>query len=193
MEEDQLMIEAEETLAEVARIRTTARDVALSLKWHTSVLWGTVFLASVLVGLAFGDSPISFFYWVVAVPLAVVLTWRIESPLPHLNRRPIYPSRFGLITTVMMIGSFGPWWVFDARPSALVWYSVLLAGFAAFAAIDGHRSLVLGLAVLWVWGVLVWLFTDNTDTDVDLVMALFTTAIGAGFLGMGFAQRLDRR
>ena len=193
MHDDSGALEAEEALAEVARIRSATRDGLLALKWITSALWGLLFLGAVLLWLAFDNDTLSMLYWYVAVPAAIVTTWKIERPLPQPSGNGPFASSFIAISAFMVIGAFGTWFFFDERLSALVWYSVLLAGFAAFAVIDRHYGIAAGIAVLWAWGALIWLSTTDSAEDNEMVLALFATAIGAGLLGAGFGRRMGRR
>jgi len=189
---DQSVPDAEEALAEMARIRATTRGHVLTMTWQTSVLWGLIFLGSVLAWLALANSVISALYWVISVPVGIIVTWRLESALPRLHDAGSYGATFKFISAAMVIGAFGTWWVFDERASTLIWFTVLLGGFAAFAFVDRQHWTVGGILVLWLWGLGIWLSTGTSRTDLDLTLALFATAMGAGLVGAGFGQRLGR-
>lgn len=184
--------EAEDALAEMARIRSTTRGIVNTLSWQTSVLWGLIFLIAVLTWVSLSNDLVSTLYWFVTIPIGIAVTWRLESALPRLHDAGSSPTSFWVISAAMAIGAFGTWFVFDERPSTLIWFTVLLAGFAAFALVDRQHWMVAGIAVLWLWGVAVWLSTGDSRADLDLTLALFSTAIGAGLLGIGFGQRLGR-
>jgi hypothetical protein len=185
-------LDAEDALAEVARVRATTRGALISMTWQTSVLWGAIFLGAVLFWHAVSSPVLSMLYWLVAVPAGIAATWQFESRLPRLRAAGPFTPPFWVISAIMTIGAFGAWWVFDERLAALVWYSVLLGGFAAFAAVDRNYWEVAAIGWLWVWGAAIWLSTGSSRAELDLTLSLFTTAIGAGLIGIGFGQRIGR-
>lgn len=178
--------ELAERLAEVRRIRAATRTSVLTAGWAALVAWGIAFLASVPLAFALdGDLGA---YWVIAAPLAAVVSYVAGSRQEMHTTESAWP--YLAIGGGMFVGAFGAFFVFAGTTAIGVWGLVLTAGFAAIALLDRQRVVAFAVAAVGGWGLGVWWVVGPADQDV-LYTAL-ATALGALLVGVGAALRMVR-
>lgn len=173
-------------LAEVRRIRAATRASVLTAGWIALVAWGLAFLGSVPLAFALdGDLGV---YWLVAAPLAAVVSYVAGSRQEMHTTDSAWP--YFAIGAAMFVGAFGAFFAFSGTTAIGVWGLVLTVGFAAIALLDRQRVVAGAVGAVGVWGLVVWWAVGPTDQDV-LYTAL-ATALGALLVGVGAALRMVR-
>ncbi len=187
MTDDNLATEAEDLLAELQRIRHSTRQTMLTTSWAMFLLWGVIFLGSVL---AFSSSVEAMsLYWVLAAPIGAVASFALGARHDKVAGSSASVWPYVVTAAVMFVGTFGSFFVFDGGLAVLVWWLFLVAGFATFALLDRQRELLVALAFLTIWGVVAFLFIESEATLYHVLAGTF----GGLLLGAGAGLRMVRR
>lgn len=179
--------EAADLLAELQRIRHSTRQSVLTNNWSMFLLWGAIFLGSV-VAIATGIEAMSY-YWVVVAPLGALASFSLGAS-SHQGVSATTKSWPFVVTVILMfVGTFGSFFVFDGTLAILVWWLVLVAGFSVFALLDGQYQLLAALALLAGWGIGLFALIESEDVLYFVLAGTF----GGVLLGAGAGLRMVRR
>jgi len=164
-------------LAEIERARRATRYRIGEYSWISFAVWAGVFGGAAIVG------PRTVWYWVAAVPVALVSTAIVDKRLSGLRTARRADWRYWAVGGAIAVASFGGGW-FLPIPFLAGWtWFVLGMGFAGFAWLDHHRRAAL---VLWALACLA-LLALGLDADPELVyrglaavFAVWTAATAGG-------------
>jgi hypothetical protein len=134
-------------LAEVGDLKKETRADLQSDGWQWLLVWGAVCLGAALSAY----TPLAPWYWMVVVPVALVVTWivqkRIESRAPV--RVKAWP--YWTIGAAITVSAFGASFAFETEVTVVVVWVVLGLGFMAFSVLERQTSaagIFLGLSVI---------------------------------------------
>lgn len=171
-------------LDEVAGIKAGTRADLRSQGWQWLLVWSLLFLGAALTGLVPGWDEFAGRYWMIGVPVGLVLTflitWRVERNSPV--RRKAWPYwTIGAALTVagFVTGAYLP----DSTNVVLLWV-ILGFGFAGFLLLERLYAgawLLAGMAV--ISGIL-GLVVDDTYALYPVLALGFSAAVAGIAAGM---------
>ena len=179
--------EAAELLAELQRIRHATRQSVLTSNWSMFLMWGAIFLGSV-VAIATGIEAMSY-YWAVVAPLGALASFSLGANSEQGVSATAKSWPFIVTVVLMFIGTFGSFFVFEGTLAMLVWWLVLVAGFSVFALLDGQYQLLTALALLAAWGIGFFALIESEEVLYFVLAGTF----GGVLLGAGAGLRMMRR
>jgi hypothetical protein len=139
--------EVRSLLAEVGDLKKGTRADLQSYGWQWLLVWGAVCLGAALSAY----TPLAPWYWIVVVPVALVVTWvvqeRIEGRAPVRVKAWPYWTIGGAIT----VAAFGASFAFETEVTVVVVWVVFGLGFMGFSLLERQRTaaaVFLGLAAI---------------------------------------------
>ena len=153
--------------------------------WLPLMVWGTVLLGGSLAAELLDEN--SFWYWVLAIPGAVIMSAVVGYRSSYDVRIDTSPWLYFVVGGVMFIVGFGVWGIVDDATAALVWWVVIAGGMAVMSLLDKQHILALALGGITLWGVGLWALQREVEVLIPLVAAL-----GAAMLAAGATLRMIR-
>ena len=187
MTDDTHIAEAAELLAELQRIRHSTRQTVLTNNWSMFLLWGAIFLGSV-VAFATGIDAMAY-YWAIVAPLGAVASFSLGARSEQGVSASTKSWPYMVTVVLMFVGTFGSSVVLDGKLGVLVWWLILVAGFTTFALLDGQHQLLAALALLAGWGIGFFALIESEEVLYYVLAGTF----GGVLLGAGTGLRMVRR
>ena len=159
-------------IEEVGQVRRRARSRIGSHTWIGFSIWAGVFAGASLAG------PRVFWYWMVAVPVAISLTGVIESRLTWARGIRQSETGYWIIGAAITVLCFGGSFLVPLPLLAAWGWIVLGFGFAGFAILDRHPEAATAMGALGVVAVLAGINIPEPELVYRGRGALFAATTG---------------
>lgn len=176
--------DAQELLDQVAGIRATTRNDLSSDAWQWMSVWALVFVGAGLTAVVPSLEGFADWYWIVAVPVALLITAviAVRSDQKSRVRRRALP--YVLVSLSMTVGAFGISYLFEGSEAAVLVWIVLGLGFAALAWLERQKAPAILFAALGILAAVLALVADDSHDLYPLLAFAFGAAIGGVAAGL---------
>ena len=187
--ENQSSAEARAILDEVAGIRASTRNELSSSAWQWLSIWSLVFVGAALTAWIPALETAADVYWLVAVPVAILVTIVIgvrADGSARVRRRAI---PYIVVSLVMTVLAFGVSYLLeDVAASVLVWV-VLGLGFGALCWIERQVAPAVLFAALGLLSAVLGLTVGDAHDLYPAISLAFGTAIAGVAAGLKVRAR----
>ncbi len=177
--------EVRSLLAEVGDLKKGTRAVLQSDGWQWLLVWGAVCLGAALSY----STPIAPWYWVGAVPVALVVTWVLQERLE--DRAPVRVKAwpYWAVGGAMTVAGFGSSFVLSTEVNVVVVWVVFGLGFTGFSLLDRRRAAAGVFLGLSVTATFLGIVTDDRMTLYPMLGFMFAIAMAGVSAGIRQAAR----
>lgn len=181
--------EARGLLDELTEIQSSTRARLQATGWQWLVIWSIAFLGAAITALVPSSTAYAHLYWVVATPIAVILTAvvsvRLDSRSPLRQRSWPYWTVGAAIT----VATFGAGYVLPDDSIVVVVWVILGFGFAAFSWLERVTPAVWLLSGMAVMSAVLGALVEDTFALYPALALAFSAALAGIIVGMRIQSR----
>lgn len=182
--ESETRSDARELLKELAEIRASTRNDLAAGAWQWLTVWSLVFVGAAVVGLVPALEDLTEVYWLLAVPVALILTAIIAVRTDFKSRVRRRALPYVVVSLAMTLGAYGASFLLVGRRGVVLVWVVLGFGFAALAWIERQKAPAVLFAALGVLSAVLALVAADSHALYPMLSLAFGAAIGGVAAGL---------